>query len=126
MVNVVARVDDPYGREQQAGRPPLPVGLFVTATIEGRVFEDVYEVPRSALRRSDEVWVVDDESRLVRRRVSVLRSIGDQTFIRAGLSPGEAIVTSALEIATNGMRVRTVEIPAPAPAADTATAPVPS
>jgi RND family efflux transporter MFP subunit len=127
MVNVVARVDDPYGREQKAGRPPLPVGLFIHASIEGRVFEGIYEVPRSALRRRDEVWVVSDDNRLEKRRVSVLRSIGDQTFIRAGISPGEAIVTSALEIATDGMRVRTVEIPAaPSATPETAAAPVPS
>lgn len=115
MVNLVARVSDPYGREPGGDAPPLPIGLFVEASIEGRLFEGVFELPRSALRRRDSVWVVGDDGRLENRRVQVLRSIGDRSFVRAGLAPGERVVTSALEPAIDGMPVRALELPPTGP-----------
>jgi multidrug efflux system membrane fusion protein len=107
MLSVVARVDDPYGREQTSDRPPLPIGLFVDAQIEGRVAEQVFELPRSVLLNRDQVWVVDVEDRLRGRRVDVLRSEGDRTWIRAGIAPGDRVVTSPLDTAVEGMKVRT-------------------
>jgi RND family efflux transporter MFP subunit len=110
MINIVARVDDPYGRNKSASpQPPLPVGLFVEAAIEGRQVEDVYEVPRSALRRRNQVMVVDAEDRIHFREVVVLRSHRERSWIRSGLEPGERLVVSPLETATDGMKVRTVE-----------------
>jgi RND family efflux transporter MFP subunit len=106
MLNVVARVDDPYGRAVPSERPALAVGLFVDAEIRGRSVEGVYEVPRSALRRADEVLVVDSEQRLRVRRVHVIRSAGGRSWISEGLAPGEHIVTSPIEIVTEGMEVR--------------------
>lgn len=117
MINIVARVDDPYARDGDSSRPPLPVGLFVDASIQGRVVEDVFELPRAALRRGSEVLVIDDDNRVRFRRVEVLRSRGDKTWIRSGLAPGERVVTSSLEIATEGMQVRATEETAPADAA---------
>jgi hypothetical protein len=106
MINVVARVDDPYDREGGGQRPPLPVGLFVDAEIEGRLVEDVFELPRAALRRDGQVWVVDEDDRLHVRRVDVLRSGRQYTWIREGLEPGEKVVTSSLEVVSEGMKVR--------------------
>jgi multidrug efflux pump subunit AcrA (membrane-fusion protein) len=115
MVSIVARVEDPYGRSHETGgHSPLPIGLFVEASIEGRLFEDVFELPRSALRRRNTVWVVDEDGRLEHRSVDVLRSIGDRSFIRSGLVPGEIVITSALDAALDGMQVRTVELATPA------------
>jgi RND family efflux transporter MFP subunit len=112
MVNVIARIEDPYGRSRDASSgPPLPIGLFVEAAIEGRLFDGVVELPRAALRRRDTVWIVDADGRLEQRSVEVLRSIGDRTFVKSGLSDGDLVVTSALDAALDGMRVRTLEMP---------------
>lgn len=104
MLNVVARVDEPY--TATAERPALPVGIFVDASIEGRRVEGVYELPRSALRRGDEVLLVDDNDQLRTRRVQVLRSGRGQAWIDGGLESGDRVVTSTLGVATDGMRVR--------------------
>jgi len=114
MINVVARVDDPYARGGGPDRSPLPVGLFVDAEIEGVEVVGVVALPRAAMRRSDSVWVVDDENRLHVRRVDVLRFGRDQTWIRGGLEAGERVVTSQLEMVTEGMKVRVSELPSPA------------
>jgi multidrug efflux pump subunit AcrA (membrane-fusion protein) len=113
MVQVVARVEDPYGVGATPDRPPLAVGLFVEAEIAGRVVEDAFVLPRSVLHRardgdSDEVLVVDAESRLRFRRVDVLRTEHERVIVGAGLEPGERICISPLRAVTNGMRVRVV------------------
>ena len=41
MIHAVARVEDPYGRGDEPGRPPLAVGMFVDAEVQGRVVPGV-------------------------------------------------------------------------------------
>jgi RND family efflux transporter MFP subunit len=108
MVNVVARVEDPYGRRDGGRRPPLAVGLFVEAEILGEVAEGVAVLPRAAMRGSDRVLVVDAESRLRFREVDVLRRTRDRVLIRAGLETGEHVCVSPLDTAVDGMEVRTL------------------
>jgi multidrug efflux system membrane fusion protein len=111
MTHVVARVDDPYARAPDSDRPPLSIGLFVEASIEGRVAQGVFEIPRRALRHGSELLVVDSEDRLRVRRVDVLRSDRDRSWLRSGVAAGERVVTSPMEVATEGMRVRVVDAP---------------
>ena len=50
MVHAVVQVRDPYGRGEDPDRPPLAVGMYVTAEILGDVAEQVAIIPRAALR----------------------------------------------------------------------------
>ncbi|MFQ5416635.1 MAG: efflux RND transporter periplasmic adaptor subunit [Myxococcota bacterium] len=111
MIHVVVEVDDPYGRGEAGDRPPLAVGLFVEAEIEGRLARDVFVLPREALRGNRSVLVVDAEERLRFREVDVLRAEGLRVIVRAGLSPGERVCVSPLETPVDGMRVRIAEEP---------------
>ncbi|MCE2390197.1 MAG: efflux RND transporter periplasmic adaptor subunit [Proteobacteria bacterium] len=104
MVNVVARVADPYG--SSGDRAPLSVGLFVEAEILGRSEQNVFVLPRSALRDGDRMLVVDDGMQLRFREVEVLQVSGDQVILRAGLTAGERVCASPLEAPVDGMRVR--------------------
>jgi RND family efflux transporter MFP subunit len=106
MVHVVARVDDPYGRTQDPSRPPLAVGLFVEAEILGKQAENVVVLPRAAMRDTDQVLVLDEESRLRFRRVDVLRTARNEVVVRSGLAPGDKVCISPLETVVDGMRVR--------------------
>lgn len=105
MINVVARVDAPYA--PAAGRPPLAVGLFVDAEIHGRLARDLVVLPRAALGHDNQVLVVDSDNRLHFRPVTVLRMVGEQAYISAGLNAGERICISPLDNALEGMTVRT-------------------
>ncbi len=104
---VVARVDDPYGLHQD--RPQLPVGTFVSATIEGTVAENIVRVPRAVVRGSDQVVFVDDENRIEVRTIDIARADADFVYVRGGASPGDRIVLTALESPINGMAVRTTQ-----------------
>jgi multidrug efflux system membrane fusion protein len=109
MIHAVARIEDPYGRGEEPERPPLAVGLFVEAEIQGRRVDGIYSLPRSALRSGDRVVVVDGESRAHLRRVELLRRMPDRVLIRSGLEPGERVVISPLALTVEGMRVEVDE-----------------
>ena len=117
MIHAVARVEDPYGRGEDPGRPPFAVGLFVEAEIQGRRVEDVYALPRSALRGGDRVVVVDPDGRARLRTVTLLQRLPDRLLIESGLAPGERVVTSPLALTVDGMpvEVATAEARANAP-----------
>ena len=106
MVHVVAEVANPYAQVGDEGRPPLAVGLFVDAEIQGRRDEGVFVLPREVMRGGDRVLVIEDDSRLRFRSVEVIRYERDRVILGAGLSPGERVCVSPLEVAVDGMRVR--------------------
>ncbi len=102
MVHVVARVDN---REDN---PPLPVGLFVEADIEGLTAENVVVLPRSALREGNRVLIVDAEDRLRYRRIEPLRLYQDEVLVADGLAAGERVCVSPIQTAVEGMPVKPV------------------
>ena len=109
MVHLVAEVRDPYAPGSDPSRPPLAVGMFVEAEIEGRTVRDIVVLPRAALRGRDQVLVVDESSRLHYRQVEILRSTSDEVLIRGGLAEGDVVCVSPLDTVTDGMAVRVLD-----------------
>ncbi len=105
MVTLVARVEDPFGRERADAPPPLAPGLFVRAEIAGRSVENAVRIPAGALREGRQVLVLEDDV-LRFREVTVLRRERDTILIGGGLAAGEVVCVSSLEAATDGMKVR--------------------
>ncbi|MCH8134795.1 MAG: hypothetical protein IIB77_02315, partial [Proteobacteria bacterium] len=103
----VARLVDPY-RLRTDGRP-LPMGSFVTARIEGVTLDGIIRVPRNALRGSDQLIFVDDDSRLRIRAVEIVRADAEYVYLTGGVAPGDRIVMTALETPINGMKVKISE-----------------
>ncbi len=101
---VVAQVKDPYGRTVK-DRPPLKVGLFVEATIEGEVLENVFLLPRSALRENRFILIVTPENELRRRTVEPIWSSGPQIVLREGLQAGEVVCLTRVAYAIDGLGV---------------------
>ncbi len=106
MVNLVARVDAPYDRGDDANRAPLYAGLFVEVEILGRVARSIAVVPRSAIRGADQVLVIDEDDRLRFRRVNLLRLEAENALVRSGLAGGERVCISTLDVVVEGMQVR--------------------
>ena len=105
MVHVVAEVNDPYAVSADPDRPPLAVGMYVQAEIDGKTFEDVVVLPREALRGRNQVLVVRND-RLYFRDIEILRATTEAIYVRSGLSPGEQVAVSPIDMPTKGMRVR--------------------
>lgn len=103
----VARLVDPY--RLRTDGTPLPMGSFVTARIEGSTLDGIIRVPRNALRGSDQLIFVDDDSRLRIRAVEIVRSDAEYVYLTGGVAPGDRIVMTALETPINGMKVKISE-----------------
>ena len=103
---LVARMSDPYGMSTSEGRdsPPLLVGTFVTAKLKGKVLEDVFELPRSALLQGSKVATVDSETRMGIRNVQVIFSDDSYYYVR-GLEEGVQVVTSAIGTPIEGLKL---------------------
>lgn len=106
VVTLVARVDDPFHLTGGGDGPPLLVGLFVEAEIEGPVLPGVIVLPREVLRSGNRVLVVDEEDRLRIREVEIIRTERERVLIRSGVRPGDRVCRTLLEVYTDGMRVR--------------------
>lgn len=114
MLDVFARVDDPYGRRHASpsgksdeGWMPLPMGLFVEAEIAGKVARNAIRAPRVALRPDGRLMVVDADDRLRFREVEVIRTEDDTVVVGSGIEEGDLLPVSPLETPVDGMRVRT-------------------
>jgi RND family efflux transporter MFP subunit len=104
MSYVVARIEDPY--RQHAPGEPLSVGSFVSASIEGIAVHDLVRVPRSALRRSNEILLVDADERLDIATVHVVRNEPEFVYLHAGDLPPGRIVVTPLESPVDNMKLR--------------------
>ena len=104
-VGVIVEVDEPYGDVQPGIRPPLLKGLFVEVELRGRPRPDLLVVPRSALH-GDQVYIVDEDNRLRKRKVEVSITQPEFIVIATGLEVGERIVVSDLIPATDGMLLK--------------------
>jgi len=115
MVKMIAQVQRPY--DQPDGTPPLTVGLFVDAEIQGREIADAVALPRAALQSAGQVHVIEADGRLAVRPVEVSRLLGETAYVR-GLRTGERVSLTRLPGAVDGLRVRTAangSAPEPAP-----------
>ncbi|MFT5442398.1 MAG: RND family efflux transporter MFP subunit [Myxococcota bacterium] len=106
MVHVVARVEDPYAVEPgNENKPPLAVGLFVKAEIQGPIAEQVIIVPRYAMRDENHILVIDKDDRLRVRKVEILRIDGEDVLIKGSLAAGERLCVSPVQVVVEGMLV---------------------
>lgn len=106
MLYAIAEVPDPYGANASDKGMPLAVGLYVDARIRGRELERATVIPGRALRAGNMVYLVDDEGRLVFRKVDVAHANPERAVISDGLSPGEQVVISAIRNPVQGMAVK--------------------
>jgi RND family efflux transporter MFP subunit len=109
MVHAVARVEDPYGDRKELSSSPLAVGMFVHAEILGQTEEELFIVPRGAVRDGGFVLVAAPDSTLRLRSVEVARSASEVAYIRSGLEEGELVCTTPVPIAVDGMPIRIFE-----------------
>ena len=103
---LVAQVADPYNIKDKQQREPLLIGTFVEVAISGKVIENVYPLPRYALRSANRVAIVDSDQRL--KLVNVAYSYEDQDFyfIDQGLEGEVEVVTSGMGVMVDGMKLK--------------------
>ncbi len=105
---VVAQIDDPYVRDD-SDRPPLKIGLFVHALIKANILDNVYVLPRKAVRAGNEVILIDKQNRIHRQLTEPIWSDESSVIIPAnkknGLHDGQIICLTPLAFPANGAMV---------------------
>ena len=86
----------------------LAPGMFVRIEIKGKAFPHVLELPRSAVRSDNTVYIAQ-KGLLTIRPVHILRKQGNTAYIDQGIKAGEKVITSPLTAATDGMKIRLIE-----------------
>lgn len=104
---VIAQVKDPY-KQTDRSQPPLKINQFVQAQIQGKRLEDVYVIPRSALRINDEVILIDKENRIFRKPVEIILKQGEEVIVKSGLQQDDLLCLTPLLFAADGAKVRPV------------------
>jgi RND family efflux transporter MFP subunit len=104
---VVARIDDPYRRHD--ARAPLKIGQFLEARIIGQRLENVFVIPRRAVRGAKTIQLVDEDDRLQRRELEVVWR-DEQSLVATGpLQSGDRLSLTALPFAADGIKVRILQ-----------------
>ncbi len=101
----IAKVDDPFGLH--SGKPPLRIGQPVTASISGKILENVMPLPRIGVKRLDQVYLVDpDKMTLHKRTIVAIWADEDHVIIRdPDIPDGILMSTTKLGYAPEGGQV---------------------
>ena len=103
MVNLVVRIEDPYGL--QSGLPAVKFGAFVHVDFTGKTLNRIYRLPQD-LVNNQTVWLLNDNNELEPRQVQVIREEGEFFYVNVGLNDNERIVTTVPEYPQKGMAVK--------------------
>ncbi len=97
MARVLVEIPDPLDLKNPGGdRPRLLLGEYVRVEIQGRRLDQVYRIPRSALRDNARLWIADEEDKLEIRAVDIVWRDADSVLAAGGLRPGDRVVASDL------------------------------
>lgn len=92
--------------------PALFPGTFVKATVEGRLVDDLWQLPSSALSQRGEIWYVDTDNTLQKFTATALFSKAGDIFISPPQALSQhvtAVLTHPLNSYLQGMAVNPVE-----------------
>ena len=103
MVNLVVRIQDPYGLNSK--KPAMKFGSYVEVNFNGKQLKHIYRLPQEFVNNST-VWVVDEKNELQPRTVNVVRAEGEFLLISKGLRQQDQLVLTLPEYPQKGMLVR--------------------
>lgn len=100
--------------DPDSGSVPLEPRVYVDAQIQGRRLAEVATIPRSAMITNNEIWVVDEASRLRRQQVEWAYRDDESVYVTEGLEAGQRILEKGSDHLLEGSEVRVLGDPQPA------------
>ena len=104
---VIVQVKNPFKRNSEYA-PELSIGSFVSVEILGRTIENIFPVPRYAVRANSTVWVAADDNTLQIKKVNVEKMNSTEALISEGLSENDKVVLTNLTGVAPGLKIRPV------------------
>ena len=105
MTHLVARIEDPYGIK--TGMPALKFGSYTQVQFPGKTLENIYKIPQELINKR-QIWILDDEDKMVPKTANVVREVGSDFLIRADIDSNDRIVMTLPEYPQNGMAVKVI------------------
>jgi len=99
---VVVRVDNHHNNTASSDHQALKKNMYTKVVLSVPSIVPLIAIPVSSVHQG-EVWLVNDDNRLIRRKVQVGFEQNGLAVIASGLEPGELIITDDLPLAVNGM-----------------------
>lgn len=113
MARILIVIDDPLnlhaGVNARQGEGRILLGSYVKVRINAGFFDNVYSIPRQALREGNVVWVQDNKDKLQVRDVDVVWRRKDEVLVNANLKQGDKLILSRLQSPLPGISVRSVD-----------------
>jgi len=114
LARVLVAVPDPLQLDlPPEQRQPLLLGSYVRVDLKGPTLEDVFVLPRQALREEQVVWIMDENNALEIRPVHIVLNRQDDVVIDEGLADGDRVITSPLPVALPGIKLSIAEEESP-------------
>jgi RND family efflux transporter MFP subunit len=107
MARILVEVTDPLGlNASHQDRTPLLIGEYVRVNILGRKLDNIFQIPRTALKDNSNIWIVGENQTLEIRKVRPVWRDAEVVLLKNGLSSGEQLIVSDLPAPVEGMTVR--------------------
>ncbi len=107
MARLLVSVSDPLClKEENIRCSPMLIGDYIRVEIQGPEIENVYRIPRTALRDNSKIWVAAQDGKLHIREVTTIWRDIETVLVRDGLNPGERLIISDLQSPVEGMSIR--------------------
>ncbi|MEN8264012.1 MAG: efflux RND transporter periplasmic adaptor subunit [Nitrospirota bacterium] len=108
MARVLVVIDDPLNLQEGTGKGRLLLGSYVKVKIDAGYFDNVYSIPRQAMREGDVIWVQDNKDKLQIRNIDVVWRRQDEVLAHAGLQEGDRLILSRMQSPLPGMLVKSI------------------
>jgi RND family efflux transporter MFP subunit len=109
MARILVSVDDPLALDNRQADAPLLIGEYVRVSIKGERLDDVYRIPRSALRDNSTIWLAAADGTLQIKPVVTVWRDDRHVLIGNHINPGDRLIISELPVPVDGMPVEVVE-----------------
>jgi RND family efflux transporter MFP subunit len=110
MARLLIAINDPLdlhsGNASDRTKGKVLLGSYVKVMINAGSFNNVYTIPRHALREGDLIWVKDSDDTLQTRQADVVWRRKDDVLAIIELNPGEELILSRLQSPLPGIKVK--------------------
>ncbi len=97
-------VEKPYANLIPGKRPPLATNMYVEVALSGKVLQNRFAIPRSAVH-NNAIYICTPDNRLEIRDVDIEFSMEELAVLTNGVSENEILVLSDLVPAVAGMKL---------------------
>ena len=100
LVYAYAEVMNPYDED-----PPLAIGTYVDAEIEGNFISNGFILPIAAIKNDNEIYVIDQNSKLKIKKIEIVGTEEDKVIVKGDISELDMVVISTINTGYEGMEL---------------------